>query len=79
MLTLTGFNDGRGAVCRGDSGAAFVTSKQIDDNNIYFMHGIVSNTRLVDGGCDLFFYTMFTHVQNYVDLIKREIQLSQLL
>ncbi|KAG5675846.1 hypothetical protein PVAND_005716 [Polypedilum vanderplanki] len=73
-----GYNDGSGAVCKGDSGAGFTTGKIIGDETIYFIHGIVSNTRAVNGGCDLNFYAMFTHVQNYVDMIKEEIRLSKI-
>lgn len=73
-----GYNDGTGGVCKGDSGSGFVVGKSINDETIYYIHGIVSNSRLTRGGCDLNFFTMFTHVQNYVDLIKEEIRLSKI-
>ena len=64
-------------MCRGDSGAGWVSAKSNGDESVYFIHGIVSNTRSIAGGCDLNFYAMFTHVQNYIDLIKHELQLSR--
>jgi secreted trypsin-like serine protease len=73
-----GYNDGRGAVCRGDSGAGYVTGKTIGDETIFFIHGVVSNSRSVNGGCDMNFYAMFTHVQNYIDIIKEEMRLSKI-
>lgn len=77
-IPQTGYNDGRGAVCRGDSGAGLVFAKQFDNEKLYYIHGIVSNSRSVNGGCDLNFYAMFTHVQNYIDQIKEELRLSKL-
>lgn len=74
---LIGYNDGRGAVCKGDSGAGYVIPKIVGDENIYHIHGIVSNSRSIDGGCDVHFYTMFTHIQNYIGIIKEEVRMSK--
>ncbi|XP_070496737.1 clotting factor C-like isoform X2 [Chironomus tepperi] len=72
-----GYTDGRGAVCKGDSGAGYVVPKIVGGENIYHIHGIVSNSRSIDGGCDLYFYTMFTHIQNYIDMIKEEVRMTK--
>lgn len=75
--TSQGYDDGTGGVCKGDSGAGLVVPKNINGENVYFLHGIVSNTRSVNGGCDMNFYALFTHVQNYIDMIKEEIKSSK--
>ena len=76
-LFILGYTDGRGAVCKGDSGAGYVVPKTVGDESVYHIHGVVSNTRSVDGGCDIHFYTMFTHIQNYIDMIKEEVRMTK--
>jgi modular serine protease len=72
-----GYNHGTGGVCKGNSGAGIVFAKEVDEENIFHLHGIVSNTRSVDGGCDMNFYALFTLVQNHIDMIREEIVLSK--
>jgi hypothetical protein len=72
-----GYDNGQGGVCKGDSGAGLVFPKVVDGENIYHLHGIVSNSRSEAGGCDMNFYALFTLVQNYIDMIKEEIRLAK--
>jgi secreted trypsin-like serine protease len=61
---------GGDTVCQGDSGAGLVFPEMINGEEIFYLRGIVSNARQVDGECDLSFYTMFTNVQHYMRFIK---------
>ncbi|XP_070504718.1 modular serine protease-like [Chironomus tepperi] len=61
---------GGDAVCQGDSGAGLAFPQMKDDEEIYFLRGVVSNARQVEGNCDLSFYTMFTNVYHYMRFIK---------
>lgn len=42
----------------------------LNNDEIYFLRGIVSNARQIEGECDLNFYTMFTNVQHYIRFLK---------
>lgn len=58
----------------GDSGGGMVFPRQIADDQVYYLRGIVSNGRQSKGGCDLGFYTMFTNVQEYISHIKTAVR-----
>lgn len=62
--------------CRGDSGAGFVIKNK--ETNTYFVHGIFSNTQALEdtSGCDEYFYSFFTNVMNYIDLIAIQYEKS---
>lgn len=54
----------------GDSGAGLVFPNMINGEEIFYLRGLVSNARQVDGECDLNFYTMFTNIHHYMRFIK---------
>jgi len=47
-----------------------VIAQTVDSDEVFYLRGLVSNARQVDGECDLNFYTMFTNVQHYMRFIK---------
>ncbi|CRL04521.1 CLUMA_CG017596, isoform A [Clunio marinus] len=61
---------GTDAVCQGDSGSGLTFPQTVDNEEIYYLRGIVSNARQVDGECDLNFYTMFTNVYHYMRFLN---------
>jgi hypothetical protein len=42
----------------------------VGGEDIYYLRGIVSNARQIEGECDLDFYTMFTNLHHYVRFIN---------
>jgi hypothetical protein len=46
----------------------------LKDEEIFFLRGLVSNARQVEGECDLSFYTMFTNIHQYVRFIKSAVK-----
>lgn len=62
---------GGDAVCQGDSGSGLAFPKvNKDDEEVFYLRGIVSNARQVEGNCDLSFYTMFTNVHHYMRFVR---------
>lgn len=54
----------------GDSGAGLVFPKMEDGEKVFYIRGVVSNTRQgSQGGCDKW-YTLFTNVLEFLPNIK---------
>ncbi|CAO1427661.1 unnamed protein product [Diamesa hyperborea] len=72
-----GFTDGTGYVCNGDSGGGLVF---VDDRTQkYHLLGIFSNTRSVgEDKCDPHFYSLYTNIYMYLDIVKKEHTKSRL-
>ncbi|CAO1434009.1 unnamed protein product [Diamesa tonsa] len=72
-----GFTDGTGYVCKGDSGGGLVF---VDDRTQkYHLLGIFSNTRSVgEDKCDPHFYSLYTNIYKYLDIVKKEHTKSRL-
>ncbi|CAO1311525.1 unnamed protein product [Diamesa tonsa] len=65
-----GFTDGRGYLCQGDSGGGLVFID--DETQKYHLLGVASNTRYVDQDkSDPHFYSLFTIIYDYLDIIKK--------
>ena len=63
--------DGRSSICQGDSGGGLVVPKDLGGESVHYLHGIVSNGKRTAGGCDFSFYTLFTNIEEYGDMIKK--------
>lgn len=58
-------------VSLGDSGSSLVFPQLEDGQEVYYIRGIVSNTRqALQGGCDSW-YSLFTNVLSSIDFIKK--------
>lgn len=59
------------SVCRGDSGGGLVIPRQINDVQVYYLYGIVSNGPRKEDSCDNTKYAVFTNVYLYLSMIKK--------
>lgn len=63
-----GYTNGQ-SVCSGDSGGGLVFPKQIGENTVYFLRGIVSAGGNKGNSCDNDKYTLFTNIQFHIEWI----------
>lgn len=57
-------------VCSGDSGGGFVYSKNFNNREVFYLHGIVSAGKQNKGSCDPYTYALFTNVLHSIDNIN---------
>ena len=57
-------------VCKGDSGGGLLIPQTVRKEKRYYLQGVVSNSQSTKN-CDTSFYTLFTNVQYYKNMIKK--------